>query len=75
MFQDVDKGNGIVSIPLRSDPFVGEDQHQMNIRPNKENEFIGLVKSFLQSCLKLLRDERALHEMQSLIDKCQQPAK
>ena len=45
----------------------------MNIRPCEENESTGLVKSFLQSFLKLLRDERVMLEMQNLIDKCEQP--
>ena len=46
----------------------------MNIRPHEENESTGLVKSFLQSRMTLLRDERALCEVQSLIDNCKQPA-
>ena len=31
------------------------------------------MRSFLQSCLKSLRDERVLLEMQNLINKCEQP--
>ena len=45
----------------------------MNIRPYEENESMRLVKSFLRGCLKLLRDERAMLEMQNLIEKCEQP--
>jgi hypothetical protein len=67
------KEKEIVSIPLHSDPFVGEEQQHLSIRPHEENESIGLVKSFLQSCLKLLKDERVILEMQNLIDKCEQP--
>ena len=52
---------------------AGEAQHQMNIRRHEENESIGLVKSFLHNFLKLLRDERAMLEMQNLIDKCENP--
>ena len=72
--KSINKGKGIVSIPLQSDPVVVEAEHQVNIKPSEENELIGLVKSFLQRCLKPLRDERALLEMQSLIDKCEQLA-
>lgn len=70
----IDKGKGIVSIPLQSDPYACEDQQLLNSIHHEENKTIGLVKSFLQSYLKLLRDERALCEMQSLIDKCEQLA-
>ena len=59
-------------IPLWSDPCVGEAQHQMNIGPCEESESIGLVWSFLKNCLKLLRDERELLEIQTLIDRCAQ---
>ena len=59
----IDKGKGIVGIPLRSDPYACEDHQLFKVRPCEENESIGLIKSFLQSCLKLLRDERALREM------------
>lgn len=38
-----------------------------------ESELTGLVRSFLKSCLKLLRDERVLLKMQNLINKCEQP--
>ena len=51
------KGKGIASTPLQSDPLVGEDQQPLNIRPNVEIEPTGLVRSFLWSYLKLLRDE------------------
>ena len=44
----------------------------MNIKPCEESESIGLVRSFLQNCLKLLRDERELLEIQTLIDRCEQ---
>ena len=63
------KGKEIASIPLCSDPFAGEDQQQLNIRPREESESTGLVKSFLQMCLKLLRDEGAILKMQNLNDK------
>ena len=58
-----EKGKGIASIPLQSDPFAGEDQQPPNIRSSVESEPTNLVRSFLQSCLKLLRDELALLEM------------
>lgn len=45
----------------------------MNIRPYGESESTGLVRSYLQNCLKLLRDERELLEIQTLIDICEQP--
>ena len=67
------KGREIAIISLRSDPFAGDDQQAFNIKPHEENESTGLVKSFLQSCLKFLRDERVLLEMQNYIDKCEQP--
>ena len=54
---------------LQSDPQAYVDQQPMVGRHPEETEYTGLVKSFLQSCLKLMRDERALREMQSLIDK------
>ena len=44
----------------------------MHIRLYEESEPTGVVRSFLQSCLKLLKDERALLEIQTLIDKCEQ---
>ena len=44
----------------------------MNFRPCKESESTGLVRSFLQNCLKLLRDEKALLEILTLIDRCEQ---
>ena len=43
-----------------------EVHHQVG--PCEESESVGLVKSFLQSCLKLLKDENALLEIQALID-------
>ena len=45
----------------------------MNIKPCEESESTRLVKSLLQSFLKLLRDERAMLEMQNLIDKYEKP--
>lgn len=71
--KDNEKGKGIASTPLQSDPFVGKDQQRLNIRPREESESTGLVYSFLQSFLELLRDDCALLEMQNLIDKCEQP--
>lgn len=53
--------NGTERIPLRSDPCITEFQHQA--RPYEENESMGIVKSFLQSCLKLLKDEKALSKI------------
>ena len=41
------KRKGTSSIPLSSDPCVGKDQHQMNIRTCGESESTGLVRSFL----------------------------
>ena len=70
----VDKVKGIVIIPLLRDPYACEDKKPFNSRHHEENQSTGLVKSFLQSYLKLPRDERALCEMQSLIDKCEKPA-
>ena len=63
--------NGIVRIPLPGDPCTTKVQHQVNIRPCEENESTGLVKSCLRSCLKSLKDEKALLEIQTLIDKCE----
>ena len=68
-----DKGKGTISIPLRSDPYAYIDQQPVVGRNPEEIESTVLVKSFLQSCLKLMRDERALREMQSLIYKCEYP--
>ena len=45
----------------------------MNIRPHEEDGSTGLMKSFLQSYLKLLRDEQVMLEMQKFIEKCEQP--
>ena len=67
------KGKGITRTPLQSDPFASEDQQRLNIIPSVESEPTRLVRSFLQSCRKLLRDEQALLEMQNLINKCEQP--
>ena len=39
-----------------------------------EDESIGSVQSFLRSCLKLVRNERAIRELQRIIDQCQQPS-
>lgn len=50
-----------------------EAQHEVNTKPSEEIESKGLVKSFLQSCLKLIRDERVILEVQNLIDRCEQP--
>ena len=71
--KDNDKGKGTMSIPLQSDPCAYVDQQLVVSGRHEEIESIGFVNSFLQSCLKLTRDERALHEMQSLIDKCEHP--
>ena len=43
----------------------------MNSKPYEESESTRLVSSFLHNYLKFLRDERALLEMQTLIDKCE----
>ena len=50
-----------------------EAQHQVNAKPSEEIESIGLMKFSLQSCLKLLRDERVILEIQNLINRCKQP--
>ena len=44
----------------------------MNISPFEESESTGLVRTFLQNYLKLLKDERELLEIQTLIDICEQ---
>ena len=36
-----------------------------------EDEFTGSVQSFLRSYLKLLRNEKAIEELQKIIDQCQ----
>ena len=40
----------------------------------EEDESTGSVQSFLHSCLKLLRNEKAIGELQHIIDQCQQPS-
>ena len=37
----------------------------------EEDESIGSVQSFLRSCLKLVRNENAIGELQRIIDQCQ----
>ena len=66
-----DKIKGIASVLLRSDPCTREAHHQMNIKPCEESESTGLVRSFLHNYLKLLINERALLEIQTLIDRCE----
>ena len=44
----------------------------MNIRPSEESESTGLVRSFLENYLKLLRYERELLEIQTLIERSKQ---
>ena len=39
-----------------------------------KDESTGNVQSFLRSCLKLLRNEKAIGELQRIIDQCQQPS-
>ena len=36
-----------------------------------EDELVGSVQSFLRSCLKLVRNEQAIGELQRIIDQCQ----
>ena len=36
-----------------------------------EDELTGSVQSFLRSCLKLMRNEQAIRELQRIIDQCQ----
>ena len=55
-------------ISLQSNPCV-EVQHQVNIKTCEESGPSGLVKSFLQSCLQLLIDEKAVLEIQNLVDR------
>ena len=62
-----EQGHATVRIPLRSDPRIMEVQQQA--RPCEETESMGLVKLFLQSCLKLLKDDKALSEKRGLIDR------
>ena len=59
--------NEIARIPLRSDPHITKVQHQS--RPCEDIEFVGLARSFLHSCLKLLKDDKVMLEIQTLIDK------
>ena len=44
----------------------------MNSKPYEESESTRLVSSFLHNYLKFLRDERALLEIQTFIDICEQ---
>ena len=39
-----------------------------------EDESTGSVQAFLLSCLKLLRNDKAIGELQRMIDQCQQPS-
>ena len=39
-----------------------------------EDELKGSVQSFMRSCLKLVRNEKATGELQRIIDQCQQPS-
>ena len=41
----------------------------MNIKTCEESGPSGLVKSFLQSCLQLLKDEKVVLEIQNLVDR------
>ena len=50
-------------ILLQSNPCVEEVKHQVNIKTCEESGPSGLVKSFLQSCLQLLKDEKAVLEI------------
>ena len=50
-------------ISLRSNPYLEEVQHQVNIKTCEESGPSGLVKSFLQSCLHLLEDEKEILEI------------
>ena len=56
------------TILLRSNPCIEEVQHQVNMKTYEESEPSGLMKSFIHSCLHLLRDEKAILEIQKLID-------
>ena len=40
----------------------------------EEDELTGSVQSFLRSCLKLVRNEKAIGELQRIIDHYQQPS-
>ena len=66
------RSEGLASIPLRSDYSAGEAQQSQDTRFSIENEPTLGVRSFLQSCLKLLRDDRAVMDLQNLIDRCEQ---
>ena len=55
-------------IPLQSNPYVEEVQRRVNIKTNEQSKPSNLVKTFLQSCLHLLRDEKAISEIHNLID-------
>ena len=54
----VEQRNAAARIPLRSHPHITKVQHQA--RPCEDTESAGLAKSFLQRCLKLLKDDKAL---------------
>ena len=58
-----------MTISMRSNPCIEEVQHQVNIKTCEESGPSGLVKSFLQSCLQLLKDEKAVLEIQNLVDR------
>ena len=40
----------------------------------EEDESTGSIQAFLHSCLKLLRNDKAVGELQRMIDQCQQPS-
>ena len=59
-----------MTILLQTNPYVEEFYQQLNTEACEESKYSALVKSFLQSCLHLLRDEKAIVEIEKLIDSC-----
>ena len=54
---------GSTSTELRSDWKVGSNSAPFTFIANKENEHASNIKYFLQSCLKLIRDDSAQIEL------------
>ena len=62
----------LAMIQLQTNPCVEEVHQQVNIESFEESKHSALVKSFLHSFLHLLRDEKAILEIQNLIDRYDQ---
>ena len=63
------KGKG-PEVPDRSMGLHSDWKASMSFTVCQENEPTSNIKSFLQSCLKLIRDKNAYLEVQRLIDYC-----